>query len=274
MRSYSPPEELQDIWGGWRIVEARRYYQFGVEAVLSSFCQYLKSFDNRESSFEGFLTTIKKNCNELELCDSKVSLLTEVIIENKSLASFYEILISICKKEKISEEDIIEKIYLTGKKGGYSFSSKFAYYALILILLVFSKLPILEQLKSNNAKEFLLRPFDMRHSFLLVSKFLKSWMQLPFSDAISKIFTELSLKLHLGVAQDKWLQTGNFTFKYIKAEPIGFKLSKNGSIMFPGRTSNKILAYLEILIDLGLIKEGKDYYEITREGETFQHKYL
>ena len=56
------------------------------------------------------------------------------------------------------------------------------------------------------------------------------------------------MKLHIGVAQDKWLGMGNFTFKYVRAEPTGFKLIDKGKVMKPNRTRNKILAYFEILI--------------------------
>ena len=272
--SYSPPKTLQDIFGGWRIVEARRYYQFSIESILSSFCKYLISFESIGNSFEDFTNVIIKNYKELELFYESLNSVKEIAKRNSLFKNFYDGIISSCKKEKIIEEAIIEKMYLLDKECGYSFNSKYIYYGIILFLLLLDKIPKLNNLNSTKAQDFLKMPYDIRHSFSSVYKLVTSWMQLPFSEAISKIIIELVLKLHLGVSQDKWSQTGNFTFKIIRAEPVGFKLSKESGIMSPNRTSNKILAYLNILIDLEFIHEAEDYYQVTKQGENFYKKYI
>ena len=41
---YHPSEELKEISEGWIFVEARRYYQIAIEAILSSFCKYIKPY--------------------------------------------------------------------------------------------------------------------------------------------------------------------------------------------------------------------------------------
>ena len=128
----------------------------------------------------------------------------------------------------------------------------------------------LKALKTEKALHFWKTPASFRHSFQIIDRLITRWSGLPVSIGLKNIIQHLSLRLHLGVSQDKWLQTGNFTFRYVKDEPTGFKYQ---GPMLPNRTGNKLLAYTELIADLGFIDRSGPHLTLTNDGIGFLQKY-
>ncbi|MBC8432544.1 MAG: hypothetical protein H8D96_11560 [Desulfobacterales bacterium] len=269
---YDPPEALIEITEGWMLVEARRYYQVSIEAILSSFCKYISSFKSSIGDFDEFSNDVIKRFAKFKYAQSKKAQFSDIIVKNKTLKDFINKLIELCDSHAIDEITLAGRINkLKGEKKAFNY--EMAHYAIILLLTLYCRFPDLKKLKSNKAIEFwrYRQAGSVKHSFRLIDKLISQWCHLPVSTGIKKIIQELSLKLHLGVSQEKWLQTGNFTFRYIRAEPTGFKLLTS---MEPGMTNNKILAYIELITGLGFLKKKGSFYKLSDDGKNFLKKYL
>lgn len=269
---YHSPETLREITEGWTLVEARRYYQISIEAILSSFCKYINSFKSSIGDFDEFSNDVIQRFAKFKYAQSKKTPFADIIVKNKPLKYFINKLIELCDSHAIDEITLAGRINkLKGEKKAFNY--EMAHYAIILLLTLYCRFLDLKKLKSNKAIEFwrYRQAGSVKHSFRLIDKLISQWRHLPVSTGIKKIIQELSLKLHLGVSQEKWLQTGNFTFRYIRAEPTGFKLLTS---MEPGMTNNKILAYIELITGLGFLKKKRSFYELSDEGKYFLKKYL
>lgn len=267
---YTPPESLRDIKECWIIVEARRYYQLAIEAILSSFCKYINPFKSKGGDFDEFSKEVVKSFVNFKLTENKEFPFNEIVDSDKTLRHFIHEIKLFCDNNVIDEvdlADIIKKNSEWKKLHTYETSQ----IALILLLILYIKFQSFKNFKSDRAIHFFNVQNNFRHSFQLIDKLIKQWLDLPVSIAIKKIIVEFSLKLHLGVSQDKWLQTGNFTFRYNRAESKGFELL---APMEPNMTNNKILAYIDLITDLGMLKIVKDQYELTIMGNKFIEKYL
>ena len=266
---YCPPEPLREIADGWKVVEARRYYQLSIEAILSSFCQYLVSFSSHIGNFEEFSDDVIEKLKEFNHNKSAQLPFRDVIRKNKLLGDFIDVVDSFCRNNFIDEQVLTELIKKhSGSKVGFNY--QLPHYGLILLLYLYNKFDYLKALKTEKAAYFWKIPANYRHSLGLTDKLIQKWSKLPVSIGLNHIIHQLSLKLHLGVSQDKWLQTGNFTFRFVKAEPTGFQYL---ATMTPNMTSNKILAYTQVLINLGFINDKGDYLTVTKAGDEFFKKY-
>ena len=266
-RNYNPPEALVDNTEGWIIVEARRYYQIAIEAILSSFCKYISSFKNSTGDFDEFSNDVVKKLSRFKYNQSKETQFAQIIKNDETLVHFINEITELCNKYKIDEIDLARRIKsLAGKKKAFNY--EMAHYAIILLLLLYSRFSDLKKLKSKRVVHYWnYRPaYSVKHSFHLIDKMISRWQDRPVSIALNKIIQDFSLKLHLGVSQEKWMQTGNFTFRYTRAEPTGFELLKS---MEPNRTSNKIITYIQLITNLGLITKKSGIYKLTSDGRNF-----
>ena len=263
---YKAPQDLKQITDGWKMIEARRFYQISIEAVLSSFCNYLCSFKSLTGGFDEFCHDIINSFKKILHADIMPFAL---IVENdEPLKNFIEAVDKYCADNFIDEQSLVELIkkYSSEK----SFNYQLAQYSLILLLYLYLKFDGLKAIKTEKAVHFWQTPASFRHSFEIIDRLINKWYQLPVSMGLRNIIQLLSLRLHLGVSQDKWLQTGNFTFRYIKDEPKGFKFLR---AMRPNRTGNKLLAYTELITDLGFINKRAGRFILSDDGLEFLKKY-
>jgi hypothetical protein len=263
---YEASPDLKQIADGWKIIEARRFYQISIEAILSAFCQYLCSFKSETGDFDEFCLEI---ANSFKKFKNKEALpFSQIIEKDRSLKDFIEAVNKYCIDNSLEEESLVSSIKKYSNE--QSFNYELAQFGLILLLYLFMKFDSLKALNTEKAAHFWKTPANFRHSFEIIDRFIRRWSQLPISSGLRNIIHHLCLRLHLGVSQDKWLQTGNFTFRYIKNEPKGFKFL---NAMSPNRTGNKLLAYIELITDLGLIDSGSDCLRLTNYGYDFIEKY-
>ena len=75
---------------------------------------------------------------------------------------------------------------------------------------------------------------------------------------------------HLSVSQDKWLQMGNFTYRFIRAENGGYTVQDDSLETPVNMTGYKIEAYLELLNNLGFWdKDASGHMIVTNSGNDF-----
>jgi hypothetical protein len=264
---YESPQELKQIADGWKIIEARRFYQISIEAILSAFCQYLCSFKGEPGDFDEFSIEVTDSFKKLR--HSGTMPFNHIIEKDEPLKNFIEAVNEYCSEHDIDEQDLIDLIKkYSGDKQTFNFP--LVQSGLILLLYLFTQFESLKALETEKAEHFWRTPTNFRHSFELVDRLIRKWSGLPVSTGLKNIVQHLSLRLHLGVSQDKWLQTGNFTFRYIKDDPNGFKLLNT---MRPNRTGNKLLSYTELITGLGFIDKSSEYLKLTKDGYSFLGKH-
>ncbi len=269
---YDPPKALIDNTEGWMLIEARRYYQIAIEAILSSFCKYISSFKSDKGDFHEFSADVIKNFSRFQYHESKEKQFAKIIKNDDTLEQFINNVSEMCNRYKVDEADLAMQIENLSKKKK-AFDYNLVHSAIILLLLLYCRFSDLKKLKSQKAVHYwhYRPPYSVKHSFHLIDKMISKWRDQPVSMALNKIIQNFSLKLHLGVSQEKWMQTGNFTFRYTKAEPTGFELLKS---MEPNRTSNKIFTYIQLITNLGLITKQTGVYQSTSVGKAFFKKHM
>lgn len=258
---------LHDIRDGWRLVEGRRIYQYAVETILASFCHYLNSMVHRRSGhFEEF-------CN----CVFKCPFPKYTPFSSITNISFGDYLSAVYRHDTFKElnewnlVDIIEDRVQTGLS--IDDNRYFAVLdALHLLFKLIQSVGTIDTQDSPLAQRFIREPSGYRHSLIVIMELINSWSHLSLKTGLKNCIIELVLKLHLGVAQEKWYTTGNFTYRFIQSFDAGFELVqlKDSPVM----TENKLGAYLFILRDIGLLEYDDPVFKITWAGKKYLSDYI
>ena len=262
--NYKAPDYLRNIQSGFKVVEIRRNYQLCIESIFSSFCYFL----DLEGTFDEFI-----ELNYLGLKDFEInSALPFVNVSpSDSLGSVFEKAIKIYSKQKYTEIEFQEIIFTYFKQYGESITSKTSLAALLFLCSINQKLNMCDLSSNQLFNKFVNYPSNTTHSLKYINTLINKSMDMPIIKAIKNIFIELSLKLHLEVSQEKVFSTGNFTFHFVRSDKGGFRGLRN--LGNPGMTSNKLVNFLDIIYDSGLIDYDNDSYCITKSGQAFINKY-
>ncbi len=261
---YTLPNNLIEISGGWLIIKSRQYYQYSIEAILHSFLNYISQQTYGVGNFTHYCKLLYKNFKD-NLALIKDNNINKMINNNHTLKEVIDELSVIFKNKNINEEILI----FEGLNNSFDNNIfAIAQIGLFIQFILVKKYNLFEEHPSSIAKRFLTIPNGFKHSYTKIYKIYSESMHMSFSSAIEKIITELVFLLHIGVSQIKWNQTGNFSFKFAKADDYGYFRTDIRNINI-NMTNNKLSAYLSLLKDLGFWKYDKEIIVITEEGKEY-----
>ena len=130
---YKCPQQLAQIADGWKIIEARRFYQISIEAILSAFCQYLWSFKSQTGEFDEFSQDVTSSFKAIKQKDAQPFAL--IIESDAPLRQFIEAVKKYCAGDNLDEQALVA---LIGKHGnGKGFNYQLVQYGIILLLYIF-----------------------------------------------------------------------------------------------------------------------------------------
>jgi hypothetical protein len=265
---YSPPEYLHNILGGYKIVELRRHYQLGTEAILYSFLKYIC----KSQGLEGGSYT--------EFCDSVTDFIESRIVElgiahTVDTQKNFNIIFGLLSTDEYKVKNLAKLAMRLKGKFRYNrnqFSLDNVVEALLLILWVSMQASELNTYNSALANQFLKYKLYSRFSLNEVNSVIQDCKALSLRQGIEKLIIHLSLNMHLSVANHKLFSTGNFTFRFSRGD--GLKFVKIEDMNLPGSTANKLFSFFDILEDLDLIsRKGKNHFEVQDRGKEFIAEY-
>lgn len=262
---------LNEIKTAFQLIELRRYFQYALETILASFCRFLIDFDNKESTFNKFFETSYLHINEFQ--KNGKGIFAKIVKEDQNFSEFYKCVMKFISSNDYNYDYFYREIRKLVNERKYSFEPNAVLYSLMLLSKIYAEFSKLVLPKTTLINDFINYPTDIyNYSFSSFRIFFEKLFTVKTSKAIKEIIIEMSLKLHLAVSQDKLRGTGNFTFRFLRSDTIGFKLLEN--ISKPNMTNNKLYAYFELVEDMGLIAKNGKYYNVTKDGGTFYNKYL
>jgi hypothetical protein len=250
--------ELKEIRVAWQLVEARRIYQYFIETILAVFSRFLYQMAEESiSSFGAF--------NDFVLKGALPDYLSTNADWSMRFDTYRDRLRNSAELQNLTEWNVIERITrILLKDNELSNAVIEAFNGILMLLDSIAALPVSDSALTSS---FYVEPTGYRHSFSHCAELLSSWGRLTLAEALSRATVELSLKLHLGVAQDRWYTTGNFNFRFIAADRGGYMSvqAKDDPVM----TENKAGSFLDILVDIGYLEVEKGSYAIASEGQKF-----
>ncbi|MBF0430777.1 MAG: hypothetical protein HQK83_05830 [Fibrobacteria bacterium] len=249
--NYKCNKKLVSITSAWQIIRARQFFHLSVESFLSSFCLYLEIHESRTGNIKDYCKRFIEDIPSRSIGKIHLKEIQDLIARNATFKELTEFLYEICVENEINEETImglIVKLKLVVSKA-YVFNNtfQFALLGLTLQILLNKRYPELQKLSGKMAEKFFKVPRNYRLSFVRIQNIFEKVMNKKIDAALEILFMEFMLKLHLGVSQDKWIQTGNFTFRFVRDENGGYRMQHNVGIKAPNTTGNKLSAYLSLL---------------------------
>lgn len=261
---YKPNDNLIEVEGAWLIIQVRRYYQYSIEAILHSFLNYLSQLHYGIGNFTDFCKALYRDFIDNAIIISAKEIIKS-ISDNKPLYIVVNEIYNYLKKEEINEDRLIDE--------GYNYRNHkniftIAQLGILIQFILVRKYSEFQNHSSKIANKFISIPGNFKHSYFNIQNIYKEYSNIPFSEALEKIILELVFILHLGVSQIKWNQTGNFSYKFIKADEYGYSRPDVRNINI-NMANHKVRAYLSLLKDLGFWKDYKGYMTITKEGKKY-----
>ncbi len=269
--SYQAPHYLEDIAGAWRMIKARQFFQLSVEAYLASFSLFIEGQPQGVGTLSDFVSMVIAAIPDQEIRGTKVSNVEPPLDLTGTFGKFSAYVINLCKNWEVNEIQIMDEINQlhSWRSGAYQIhnSAPYAIHGIILQILLVERFAEFEQLSAEWTSRFLKIPRDYRLSFQSLRSLMIKCQNMLVEEGIRTILSESMLKLHLGVAQEKWIQTGNFTFRFVRSERGGYERHLEAPINRPNATRNKSDAFLSVLRYVGLWdNESTSQMVLTESG--------
>jgi hypothetical protein len=269
--SYKSPTALRSITDAWRIVRARQFFQLSVESYLSAFSLFIEGQPSRTGTLVAFRDTLINWLEKGEVLGFTMKGIESKFQDSKTLWQLCDYLNGFCLNNGIDEDKIMKAIQSrrVSKSHAYQihFSAEIAALGFILQILLYYRVGVFQKYSDKRSQKFLAYPQGYRLSFNSYQKLFQRCMEKNLREGLDELLSEAMLKLHLGVAQDKWLQTGNFTFRFVRADDGGYMRQFDSDIYNPNATGNKLWAFISILRYIGFWDYGDDKQMIlTQDG--------
>lgn len=241
------------------MIQLRMYYQLSVEALLHSFLRYLEEQPNGAGTYADFSNKVALSFRETPLYSVRAA-------PEWRFGQLLDSILSNAEDNGIDEESLREAVLLRQVEGS---PFAVAQTALALQALLLSRFASLSKYPSAWARRFLAYPSGVKASCVALRRDYDLCLDRTVQDATQHIVTTHILMLHLAVSQAKWVQTGNFTFKFLQGDSSGFVRAPGAAKNNIGMTANKIRAYIFLLCDMGLLSQDGDRIRPTRSGSEY-----
>jgi len=272
--SYEAPEILKSITHAWRIVRGRQFFQRSLESQLSAFLLFIDDTMEPGNTLVEFSETLFERLGRGELLGFTMLEFDTHLGGSQSFGELCDYLYKFCKSNNIDEDTIEsaikERPVSKSHAYQYNLSSEIGVLGLLLQILLFRRTEELGRGVDEMGQSFLNHPPGYKLSFTTFAKVMERCMQMPARDGLYELLSETMLLLHLGVAQEKWAQMGNFTFRFVRADDGGYVRHIGSSINDPNATGNKLWAYISLLRYLGFWEYGEDdVMVLTQTGRDY-----
>lgn len=257
--SYKPLKPLQEIAGAWLVIQFRMYYQLSIEALLHSFLSYLEKRPSGGGTFEDFSYRVAQSFRDAPLYSVMAG-------ASWRFGQLFESVQAHAKDVGLDHDRLRSAIAeMEGEDTRFSLAQS----ALALQVLLMSRFAWLEAYPSRWCRKFMAYPQGIKASCVALMHDYNLCLSWTIDKAIEYIMSRHVLMLHLGVSQAKWIQTGNFTFKFIHGDSSGFIQTSGAEKNNIGMTANKIRAYVSLLCDQGFLSTDGDRVSPTRSGAEY-----
>ena len=257
--SYEPLKPLHEIAGAWLVIQFRMYYQLSIEALLHSFLSYLEKRPSGGGTFKDFSHRVAQSLRDAPLYSGMAAL-------GWRFGQLFKSIQAHTNRVGLDHDALRSAIAeMEGEDTRFSLAQS----ALALQVLLMSMFAWLEAYPSRWCRKFMAYPYGIKASCVTLKHDYDLCLSWTIDSAIEYIMSRHVLMLHLGVSQAKWIQTGNFTFKFIHADSSGFIQSPGAEKNNIGMTANKIKAYVSLLCDQGFLSTDGDQVSPTRSGTEY-----
>ena len=272
--SYQSPAILRSITDAWRIVRARQFFQLSVESYLSSFSLFIEGQARKTGTLTAFRDTLIERLEREELLGFPLKGIQSYLQESNTLWQLCDALYEFCQNNGIDEDTIMAAVKSRKVSSSHAYqvnrSAEIAVLGFVLQILLYHRVGVFQKSADKRGKKFLSYPQGYRLSFNTFQTLFERCMEKKLKDGLDELLSETMLKLHLGVAQDKWLQTGNFTFRFVRADEGGYMRQFESDIYNPNATGNKLGAYISLLRYIGFWEyDDNKQMQLTEDGTNY-----
>lgn len=269
--AYVPDSHFKSIASAWEVIRARQFFQLGLESYLTSFSLFIAGQAGGNAFLDDHVKETLSQLRKNEFSDPKLEAIRIESETDQTFGDFVEAIHQVCRDNEYDEFSIESLIHAEHAERGHAHQDKlyprFLFLGVVMHILLFKRFDKLKNSVYGISENFLQLPRDYRLSLETFNALMIRAHDLTVEEGLQLVLEEAMLKLHLGVAQDKLIQTHNFTFRFIHSQRGGFERPHDITINDPNATRNKSDAFMSILEYVDLWKyDDRKRMTLTRFG--------